>query len=194
MTNDNEDNFSQYSLEYANSTASTEAPLSEEEKKIAHLIELISRYIYLGSDDYEQKTEDLQNIKTILLQNVDLLNSEASIEFITTKLCDQFANQPGFKFNRKVIMSSVKYLFEIEEIDIEMSFFEIEEIDIEMSLSFLFEDFRTISKPEPAQKTPLFFPPSVPNGNDSPNQCCLFPKLFESFLGKSIPKEETFFI
>ena len=173
---------SQSSLEYASSTASTEAPLSEEEKKIAHLIELISRYIYLGSDDYEQKTEDLQNIKTILLQNVDLLNSEASIEFITTKLCDQFVNQPGFKFNRKVIMSSVKYLFEIEE------------IDIEMSLSFLFEDFRTISKPEPAQKTPLFFPPSVPNGNDSPNQCCLFPKLFESFLGKSIPKEETFFI
>ena len=181
MTNDNEDNFSQYSLESARSTPSTEAPLSpEEEKKIAHLIELISRYIYLGSGDYQQKKEDLQNIKTILLQNVDLLNSEASIEFITTKLCDQFVNQPGFKFNRKVIMSSVKYLFEIEE------------IDIEMSLSFLFEDFRTISKPEPAQKTPLFFPPSVPNGDDSPNQCCLFPKLFESFLGKSIPKEETF--
>ena len=186
MPNDYDDTFSQSSsqssLEYASSTASTEAPLSLEEEKIYHLglIGLISRYIYLGSGDYQQKKEDLQNIKTILLQNVDLLNSEASIEFITTKLCDQFVNQPGFKFNRKVIMSSVKYLFEIEE------------IDIKMSLSFLFEDFRTISKPEPAQKTPLFFPPSVPNGDDSPNQCCLFPKLFESFLGKSISEEETF--
>ena len=48
---------SQSSLEYASSTAITEAPLSEEEKKIAHLIELISRYIYLGSGDYQQKTE-----------------------------------------------------------------------------------------------------------------------------------------
>ena len=188
MPNDYDDTFSQSSsqssLEYASSTASTEASLSLEEEKIYHLglIGLISRYIYLGSGDYQQKEEDLQSIKTILLQNVDLLNSEASIEFITTELCDQFVSQPGFKFNRKVIMSSVKYLFETEE------------IDIEMSLSFLFEDFRTISKPEPAQKTPLFFPPSVPNGDDSPNQCCLFPKLFESFLGKSISEEETFFI
>ena len=38
MTNDNEDNFSQYSLESARSTPSTEAPLSEEEKVLNNFL------------------------------------------------------------------------------------------------------------------------------------------------------------
>lgn len=82
----NDDTFSrsssQSSLESAGSMASTEAPLSPQEEKINSLglIGFISRYIYLGSADYQQKTEDLQKIKTILLDKKDLLREQESIE------------------------------------------------------------------------------------------------------------------
>lgn len=107
---------SQSSLESAGSMASTEAPLSLQEEKINSLglIGLISRYIYLGSDDYQQKEEDLRNIKTILSQNVDLLNRESSIEFITTKLCDHF--KAFCKFDADGVKSNLTILFQFSEL------------------------------------------------------------------------------
>jgi hypothetical protein len=186
MPNDDEI-FSQFSLEDACSVASTEAPLSPEEAKIYDLglIGLMMRYIYLGSGNYAQKTEDLHSIKTILLEHGDLLKMEASIEFITTQLDNQFATQPGFQFNQKVIMSSVKCLFNAKDPD-----------DIEMALSLLCEDFRTISKPKPTQNTPISFSHPVVN-DDSPNQCCLCPRLakfLRLFFHNLTLKEKTFSI
>jgi hypothetical protein len=113
MTNDYDDTFSQSSsqssLEYPSSAASTETPLSLEEEILNDFSYCLRRYIYLGSADYQQKTEDLQNIKTILSQNVDLLNSEASIEFITKALQEQFFG--SYKFNKDSVKSNLNILF-----------------------------------------------------------------------------------
>ena len=180
---------SQSFLEYARSKASRNDTLSSEEKKIdsLYLIGLMMRYIYVGSDDYQQKTEDLQKIKTILLDNGNLLKKEASIEFVTTKLGNHFKTKPGFQFNREVIMSNVRSLFNMEE-----------QNNIEIPLNLLYKDFRTMNKSQSTQKTHISFPSSVPN-DDSPSQLCFFPESSVRSLQliKSEEKtfeEETFFI